>query len=164
MGKTYWGLAVVMLVTAAGAGVFFGLWRPQPPEVAWSTDKGVVALAPVEVGSDAPEQEEQILVHVSGRVLHPGVVEVGASARVGDVIMAAGGALSGARLGMGDGWIGSAADSSDLVSLNQASPNQLEEIPGGGGGWGRCWLERSWTIGRPTVPSGRSRTCLVCQA
>ena len=75
MGKTYWGLAVVMLVTAAGAGVFFGLWRPQPSEVAWSTDKGVVALAPVEVGSDAPEQEEQILVHVSGRVLHPGVVE-----------------------------------------------------------------------------------------
>ena len=156
MGKTYWGLAVAMLVTAVGAGVFFGLWRLQPPEVASSTDKGVVALAPAEVGSDAPEQEEQILVHVSGRVLHPGVVEVDASARVGDVIVAAGGALFDARLGeinlaapvmdgaqvvvpgprtrlgMGDGWIGSAADSSDLVSLNQATPNQLEEIPGVG--------------------------------
>ncbi|MDE0121788.1 MAG: ComEA family DNA-binding protein [bacterium] len=156
MGKSHWGLAVAMLVTAVGAGVFFGLWRPQPPGVAPIPATGVVSLVPGEGerGEDVPETE--IVVHVSGRVLRPGLVRVGASARVGDVIMAAGGALADARLDeinlaapVSDGvqvvvpgpgtrldaqnaWSGSSGGSSGPVSLNGASVDQLEEIPGVG--------------------------------
>ena len=140
-----------MLVTAVGAGVFFGMWRPRPPEVAPAPETGMVWLAPVEVG-EAPD--DWVVVHVSGRVLRPGLVRVDASARVGDVIVAAGGALSDARLeeinlaapvmdgaqvvvpgprarlGMGNSTNG--GGSSKRVSLNQASPAQLEDIPGVG--------------------------------
>ena len=142
-----------MLVTAVGAGVFFGLWRPRPPEAAPAPETGVVSLAPVELGE---EPDDWVVVHVSGRVLRPGLVRVDASARVGDVIMAAGGALPDARLGEinlaapvvdgaqvlvpgprtrlgeGESWNGGVAGASNRVSLNQASAKQLEEIPGVG--------------------------------
>ena len=145
-----------MLATAVGAGVFFGLWRPQPPGVAPIPGTGVVSPAPGDVGSVADVGESEIVVHVAGRVLRPGLVRVGASARVGDVIMAAGGALADARLdeinlaaAVSDGvqvvvpgpgtrvdarnaWGGSAGGSSGLVSLNRAAAEELEEIPGVG--------------------------------
>lgn len=145
-----------MLVTAIGAGVFFGLWRPQPPGVAPVSGTGVVSLAPGDGGRGEDVGETEIVVHVSGMVLRPGLVRVGASARVGDVIMAAGGALADARLdginlaapvtdgvqvvvpGPGtrvdtqNAGGGSSGGSSDRVSLNRASADQLEEIPGVG--------------------------------
>ena len=68
------------------SGVVFGLWRPRPPEAAPAPETGVVSLAPVELG-EGPD--DWVVVHVSGRVLRPGLVRVDVSARVGDVIVAA---------------------------------------------------------------------------
>ena len=145
-----------MLATAVGAGVFFGLWRPQAPGVAPVSGTGVVSLEPGDEGRGEDAGETEIVVHVSGRVARPGLVRVGASARVGDVIVAAGGALADARLDeinlaapVSDGvqvlvpgpatrldaqnaWSGGSGGSSGLVSLNRASVEQLEEIPGVG--------------------------------
>ena len=139
-----------MVATAVGAGLFFGLWRPRSPEPGPPSGIGVVSLAPTETG---PGAREEIVVHVSGRVLHPGLVRVDGSARVGDVIMAAGGALPGARLGeinlaapVADGgqvivpgpgtgtgtagWNGEGGQGRDQVRLNQATPRELEGVPG----------------------------------
>ena len=145
-----------MLVTAVGAGVFFGLWRPQPPGVAPVPEAAVVSLLPGNGGGSVEGGEKEIVVHVSGRVLRPGLVRVSASARVGDVILAAGGALADARLDeinlaapVSDGVqvvvpgpgtrfdaqnarSGGSSGSSGLVSLNRATVEQLEEIPGVG--------------------------------
>ena len=145
-----------MLVTAVGAGVFFGLWRPQPPGVAPIPDTAVVSLLPGNGEGSVEGGEKEIVVHVSGRVSRPGLVRVSASARVGDVILAAGGALADARLDeinlaapVSDGVqvvvpgpgtrfdaqnarSGGLSGSSGLVSLNRASVEQLEEIPGVG--------------------------------
>jgi competence protein ComEA len=94
---------------------------------------------------------DQIVVHVSGKVLRPGLVMVGSNARVGDVIMAAGGALPDALLGeinlaapvvdggqvlvpgagttqATGGW--SRTDPPDLVSLNRGTAQELEAVPG----------------------------------
>ena len=154
MGRTHWGLAAVLLATAVGAGIFFGMWQPRPPEVTPAGDVGVVSLAPVDVEEAVGHQEKQIVVHVSGAVLNPGLVKVGSPARVGDVILAAGGALPDARLGdinlaapvvdgsqvvvpglrtgprMGDGWNGEGAESSDRISINRATSQELEAVPG----------------------------------
>ncbi|MCQ3805280.1 MAG: ComEA family DNA-binding protein [Acidimicrobiia bacterium] len=153
MERTYWVLAALLLITAMGAGVFFGLWRPRPPKVS-SAEEGVVSLEPTELDKGGASGEERMVVHVSGRVLKPGLVWVHADARVGDVIMAAGGALSDARLGdinlaapvvdggqvmvpgpragsaTGDGGdqIGPATD--DRVNINQATSQELERVPG----------------------------------
>ena len=145
-----------MLVIAVGAGVFFGLWRPQPPGVATPPEAGVVIPVPGNREEGRDVGEKAIVVHVSGRVLHPGLVRVSASARVGDVIMAAGGALPDARLdeinlaapvldgfqvvvpgpgsgpGAGNAWERSSSGPSGRVSLNRADVDQLEEIPGVG--------------------------------
>lgn len=153
MEKTHWALAALLLITAVGAGVFFGLWKPRPPEVS-SVEEGAVSLAPADLDGGAPVGEERIVVHVSGRVLKPGLVWVYSSARVGDVIMAAGGALPDARLaeinlaapvvdggqvlvpgprtapGNMDGWNQGGASSDDRVSINQATSQELERVSG----------------------------------
>ena len=150
MGRTHWGLAAVLIATAVGAGLFFGLWRPRSPEPGPSSGINVVSLAPVETGSGS---SEKIVVHVSGRVLRPGLVRVDGSARVGEVIMAAGGVLPGARLGeinlaapVADGgqvlvpgpgsaprtggWSGDGSQDGHRVSINRATSRELEGVPG----------------------------------
>lgn len=147
----------MMMATAVGAGLFFGLWRPGAPEVMAPPEAGVVSLAPTEVEGRVEAPEEWIVVHVAGRVVHPGLVRVEASARVGDVIRAAGGALADARLGEinlaapvsdggqvvvpgpgngrvgtdnGAGGKGTRTASSGRVNLNRATAHELERVPG----------------------------------
>ena len=59
------------------------------------------AAVPV-AGTDTPTAAPtgEVVVHVAGRVRHPGVVELPAGSRVVDAIRAAGGARRGAHLGM----------------------------------------------------------------
>ena len=155
MEKTHWGLVAVMVVTALGAGLFFGLWRPRPPEpIAQGETRVVLPSAPA--GAVEASPDEWLVVHVAGRVLHPGLVRVRPSARVGDAIGAAGGALSDARLGeinlaapVFDGdrvvvpgpatetgqeevWTTVGANSPARPNLNRASAQELEKVPGVG--------------------------------
>lgn len=131
-----------LLVVAILVGVLVG--KPQPTR---SAPSSVVSLAGVaEVSSDA------ILVHVSGQVVAPGLVEVTSDARVADAIAAAGGVthradLSGVNLAepvvdgqqivvpssAGQGTepaMGATTDS--RVRLNDADAAALETLPGVG--------------------------------
>lgn len=141
----------MMLIVAVGSGMFFGLWRPQAPETIARVEAD---LTPASIPEDADEREEWIVVHVSGRVAYPGLVRVGAHARVGEVIEAAGGALGDARLGeinlaapvsdggqvmvpgpgtgvrSGDVGAGIGEVASSKVNLNRATARELEEVPG----------------------------------
>lgn len=82
-------LKVVALIAAAGAvGVLIG--RPQ---LTSSVDATVLPLSTV-----AESAVETIVVHVSGEVVSPGLVEVAAGARVADVVAAAGGGTMRANL------------------------------------------------------------------
>lgn len=92
----------------------------------------------------------EIVVHVSGAVVAPGLVAVPPDARVADVIAAAGGAGGDARLdrlnlaaGLRDGEhivvptrddeaAGPALPSDDRVQVNTASASELERLPGVG--------------------------------
>lgn len=86
---------------------------------------GTVEPAP---GGGAPADGAPVVVHVSGQVASPGVVELPAGSRVADALEAAGGA----------------AEDADLAAVNLARPltdgEQIhvpapgEEIPAGGGG------------------------------
>lgn len=72
---------VGLLVAAVVVGVFLG--RPQQPR---STPANIDPLPNV---SESPS--DVIVVHVSGEVVSPGLVEVPSDARVADVLAAAGG-------------------------------------------------------------------------
>jgi len=133
------GVAVVAvaLLLAVGAGVWYGSGRdPRPP-------------ASVDVGVSYTTVPGTIVVHVSGAVLHPGLVTIPADGRVADGIAAAGGATGGADLGsinlaapLRDGEqvvvplpgaatlpSGSAPDG---VDLNRDTASELEAPPGVG--------------------------------
>ncbi len=138
-------LAAVAVVVVVIAGVL--AWRSRPhAEV-------VPAPAVPEVGAASPSTE-RLVVAVAGRVHHPGLVRLPAGARVADAVEGAGGALAGTDLGLlnlarkvTDGELivvgaapapaggagGAAAAGADgKVSLNAATTEQLDALPGVG--------------------------------
>lgn len=125
------------LAIAVGGGVWYGSRSGTP--------------APVEAGVAVSYTTvpETIVVHVSGAVHRPGLVTVSSSARIADVVAAAGGARPGADLGAlnlattvsdGDQVVvpvpGEApragGATSRGVDLNRSSAAELEELPGVG--------------------------------
>ena len=143
-----------MLITA-GAGlavaVAFGFWHrphPSPPAIG-------AAPAPPELERKVAPPPEPVTVHVSGAVLHPGLVVLVDGSRVADAVAAAGGGMPRSDLGrinlaafvadgmhlvvpwIDDGSLGnprfeSVGSSGFPVDLNQAGAERLTELPGVG--------------------------------
>lgn len=133
-------VAAVLAALAVGAAGWYATRGADPVE-----SPAVVAVEPPEGGT--------IVVHVSGWVAVPGLVEISEGARVADAIAAAGGARPGAALeGMNlaapvhDGeqvvvpgpaeeataGIDSAVASDGRIRLNSATAAELDELPGVG--------------------------------
>ena len=82
------------IMAAVAVGVisvsFYGWWsKTQKPEPEAVVSRATVVEA-------ARKEQGEVVVYVSGRVEHPGVIRVSAGARAIDVVNAAGGLLSGA--------------------------------------------------------------------
>jgi competence protein ComEA len=89
-------LLVVGVVAALVAVGFLWLSRPRPQPVPAADVRPSLAAAPPAPSTTA---SATVVVHVAGKVRHPGVVTLPAGARVTDAIKAAGGPRPGAHLG-----------------------------------------------------------------
>ncbi|MGH2635575.1 MAG: helix-hairpin-helix domain-containing protein [Actinomycetota bacterium] len=142
------GLAVVAVVTLAGAGLWYTRSLPRPVEV-----RAAPEAQPAAPGSSPSASATPIFVDVAGWVRRPGVYEFTSGARVIDAIEAAGGARPGAQLQALNlaapltdgsqilvpeegavpvaGATGPGTTSSDvLVNVNTATNAELETLPG----------------------------------
>ncbi len=158
-----------VVVIALAAFVGWWLLRPAPP-----APDAVLPTLPVDAAtapsSSAPTSS---LVHVTGAVVSPGVVEVDASARVRDAIDAAGGALGRADLEsinlaarVDDGAqihvpaigeittprlvspVGDPSAPSLPIDLNVADETALDSLPGIGPATAAAIVERRNQVGR----------------
>jgi competence protein ComEA len=133
-----------LVLAAVAVGVLMGRNSPPPPP-------------PPDPEADQPASTvpETLVVHVSGMVLEPGLVNVPAGAIVADVVAAAGGLIAGASIdrinlaspvtsgehvvvpGIEDGsapeaTTGAGGSSGGPVSLSGATTAELESLPGVG--------------------------------
>jgi competence protein ComEA len=131
--RTHLAGAALVLLLAAGAGLWYARSGPEPPPV-------TVRRAPAEPAA--------ITVHVSGAVGTPGLVTVPAGSRVADAIAAAGGARPGAELSTlnlaapvidgqqlvvpRSGEAAGTAAAGGRVAVNTAGIEDLERLPGVG--------------------------------
>ena len=100
------GLVVVIVVTLAGAGLWYVRSLPRPVDIAATTSSPAAAgpAAPAASGSAAPSASGSVgpaavvIVDVAGWVRKPGVYEFPAGARVIDAVEEAGGPREGAEL------------------------------------------------------------------
>lgn len=143
--KTVAALAGLLLIAAAFAAHHYWTGRPQPVAI----PAAVAAPKP----SPASPAAHQLMVDVAGKVRHPGVRRLPPGSRVADALRAAGGALPGADTtslnlarAIGDGeqlLVGTppqgpaplpagAGPTAAAVSLNSATLDQLETLPGVG--------------------------------
>lgn len=139
----------------AAVSILAGLWWGRGVHAVPASDP-LPTTERVSVPSDTTRGEATapLVVHVSGWVAEPGLVTLGAGARVGDAVAAAGGSLPGASLdglnlasAVSDGEQvvvpgpdaepapsverdGAGGEAGGLVDINTASPSQLETLPG----------------------------------
>jgi competence protein ComEA len=141
MGETR-GRAAIVVVFAVVAVTVGGLLGHEPVSAPTSTSD---AILPTE-----RKPEESVTVHVSGMVIHPGVVDVPSDAIVADAIEAAGGLAGGAFVdqinlaapivpgehivvpGPSDAPAHAGGGDDGVLSINQASATELESLPGVG--------------------------------
>ncbi|MFE9888118.1 helix-hairpin-helix domain-containing protein [Streptomyces scopuliridis] len=157
--RTLAALAVVLVVGVILAGHHF--WSGRPGTVKAPENVGAEAVipeAPPETSPlPSPSPSARVVVDVSGKVRRPGVLRLPAGSRVADALHAAGGAKPGADLtglnrarvlmdgeqvlvggpappgaGVGAGAAGGAPAATAPVSLNAATPEQLDTLPGVG--------------------------------
>jgi competence protein ComEA len=147
--------AAALLLAAVAAAAVVGLlvWHGRPRPEAIPPPAVVVGSAPS--GPSSSASAASIVVAVTGKVRHPGVVTVAAGSRVIDALRAAGGPLPGADLEtlnlarkLTDGELvpvgvpgaapgapsdGAAAPgSAGPIDLNTATPAELDTLPGVG--------------------------------
>lgn len=140
MGEMRGRVAVVVVLAAIALSVGALMGRlPAPAPTSTSDASPSTAHAPADT----------VTVHVSGMVVSPGVVDVPVDAIVADAVEAAGGLLSGALVEQinlaapitpgeqivvpgpsGATVVG--GDDDGVLSINQASPADLESLPGVG--------------------------------
>jgi competence protein ComEA len=150
-------LAVALLVAAALLAGFFWYWAGRPPSSASA------AALPAAARPPAAEAPPDLVVHVAGAVLRPGLHRLRPGARVADAVDAAGGAAPGAdvdRLNLAgklaDGQRvavprrgepaptepgGSSAEAPAVVDLNTATEAELDTLPGIGPTTARAIVE-----------------------
>jgi competence protein ComEA len=150
-------LAVALLVAAALLAGFFWYWAGRPPSSASA------AALPAAARPPAAEAPPDLVVHVAGAVLRPGLHRLRPGARVADAVDAAGGAAPGAdvdRLNLAgklaDGQRvavprrgepapaeagASSAEAPAVVDLNTATEAELDTLPGIGPTTARAIVE-----------------------
>ncbi len=136
-GRRSWR-AFVLLLTAVAVVAGWLWWQGQP--------RGVTAIPVTGATTSAmPMVSGQVIVHVAGAVVHPGLVTLPAGARVADAIDKAGGPKSPRYLDsvnlarvLVDGEqiiLGAVTGSSKAggkLSLSTATATELEQLPGVG--------------------------------
>lgn len=168
-------VGLVLTAVAAVGGWHLLAPEPLPPEmtlpVASAPGGGETSVPGPSVpgatsSSTAPEDEEEVVVHVAGAVRRPGVVQLAEGARLADAVAAAGGAADDADLAQvnlaalaedgqqvyvprpgealptppagsadrgvtgGSGEGAGAGAGTELVNINTAGLDELEELPG----------------------------------
>ena len=169
------GLAVVFVVTMAGAGLWYVRSLPKPVTVAADTGVEVAGRSSWDAPSGSPSPSAPpIIVDVTGWVHEPGVYEFAQGDRVIDAVERAGGVRNGADLSVlnlaapladGTRWScqegaagGDRAGTSGsgsrhgLININTASSTSLKRSRASV----RCWPRRSSTIAPRTAPSPAS--------
>jgi competence protein ComEA len=150
------GLAVVVVATMAGAGLWYVRSLPRPVTIAADAGATVAGsgAAGASPGASPSPSAPPIIVDVTGWVHDPGVYEFAQGDRVIDAVERAGGARNGADLSVlnlaapladgtqvvvpkeGAASPGTAAGSSGsgttagLININTASATELEELSG----------------------------------
>lgn len=165
-------LVVALVCVAVRGCATEGLFRGQ----------GGIEIERAERASEKAEEEPQeepvtLVVHVDGMVGMPGVYELAEGARVSDAVAAAGGLAEGADTSslnlaapLADGekvhvpaegeevtTSSGGASSGDLVNLNNASVEQLDELPGVGEATARAIIEDREANGPFTTPEDLMR-------
>jgi competence protein ComEA len=127
-----YGLAIVALIV----GIIGWFWLQKPSESAFPNPKPTIS-------QDTPLASASVTVYVSGRVVHPGVVELKVGSRVIDAIKATGGMtiqnpdvnlarvlVDGEQIVVAKAKPQSSAVVNGKINLNSADQTQLETIPG----------------------------------
>jgi len=139
------GLAVILFFALLFAAWLFFSGSPEvvsaPSTRPQISSESLAGLTSSEMATEIPAE---LVVDVSGKVLHPGVYHLSAGARAEDALLAAGGALPGVDLSsinraevLTDGTqilVGVTLSGSNggLLSLNHASSSELDALPGVG--------------------------------
>ncbi|MEU2625885.1 ComEA family DNA-binding protein [Kitasatospora sp. NPDC007106] len=148
------GLAALLLLAVGYAVQHFWLSRPEPvavPTVSGSAASATGGPHPTAAGTTAQPgaPAPTVVVDVAGKVQHPGLRTLPTGSRVADALRAAGGALPGTEtdslnlarvlsdgeqilVGVPTGQGAPGATTGGLVSLNRATAEQLDTLPGVG--------------------------------
>jgi competence protein ComEA len=152
------GLAIVVVATLLGAGLWYMRSLPRPVDIAAPADAISPAVSPVSGPTGALASAAAIIVDVAGWVREPGVYEFAAGDRVIDAIDRAGGPRKDADLTSlnlaapltdgtqivvpkpgsttggdpGSSGTGSTSGGTTLININSAGETELEGLPGVG--------------------------------
>ena len=152
------GLAIVVVATLLGAGLWYMRSLPRPVDIAAPADAVSPVVSPVSGPTGSLASAASIIVDVAGWVRQPGVYEFASGDRVIDAIDRAGGPRNDADLTTlnlaapltdgtqivvpkpgstangdpGSSGTGSTSAGTTLININTAGETELEDLPGVG--------------------------------